>query len=411
MNKQEVIKKMAKLFVVKGVNVQKGQPIVINASIETKDLARAMSEAAYKAGASWVFVNYSDPLLTRNNYLFQSEEELKKIPEWVIDKSLHAINEGAAMISIASPEPEAMNGVNPKKMKIANMALQSHPKFSQIMNYTMANHGQWCVCSYPNKEWAHKVFPNLPEDEAYEKLFEAIVYTTRITDDPEKAWDEHNKKTTERSQKMNAYNFKSLHYKNNLGTDFTIDLIPNHIWAGGKEETDKGIVFNPNMPTEEVFTAPAKFGANGKVVATKPLFTSGKLVEDFWLEFKDGKVVNYGAKKELEVLKNIIENDPGSCYLGEVALVEYNSPIQQSGILFYNTLFDENASCHLALGMAYPSCVKGGVNMTFEQQEKAGLNHAKTHVDFMIGSQDLEIIGTKFDGTKVQVFKDGNFVF
>ncbi|MDD2433664.1 MAG: aminopeptidase [Bacilli bacterium] len=411
MKKEEVIEKLAELIVKKGVNIQKGQPLNVSSNLESAPLAIAITKEAYKAGASWVHVDFDDAYISKYGLMYQSEEQLKKVPEWIMDKYLYGIREGVAMVSIASPKPNAMVGVDPKKIQMQQMAMQSHPKFAEIMDYSMSNKGQWCVCSYPNFEWAKKVFPNLPEEEVFDKLFDAILKTSRVDNDPIKAWEKHNANMAKRSKIMNEFNFKSLHYKNSLGTDFTIELIPNHIWSGGSENSAKGIEFNPNIPTEEVFTAPNKYGVNGKVVATKPLFTQGKLVEDFWFEFKDGKVVNYGAKKEQAVLKNIVENDPGSCYLGEVALVPFDSPIQQSGILFYNTLFDENASCHLALGMAYPSCLKGGTEMSFEQQEKAGLNHAKTHVDFMVGSKDLEIIGTKFDGTTVQVFKNGNFTF
>ena len=413
MKQQEILSKLAELVVKKGINLQKGQPVVVNSPLEAMDLARAIAEAAYKAGASFVNINYDDNMLARYGYLYQSEAQLKEVPEWVIERMLYVQSKGAAMISIASPNTEAMKGVDVKKMNIFHRAIQAHPKFAQIMGYTMSNQGQWCVCSYPNEIWAKKVFPSLSVEKAYAKLWKAIIDTSRVTGgkSPIDNWNKHNKECRKRADILNKYNFKSLHYKNKLGTDFDIELVPNHIWAGGSEDSAKGIEFNPNIPTEEVFTAPNKKGANGKVVSTKPLFFNGKLIEGFWIEFKDGKAIKFGAKKEKETLKGIIENDPGSCYLGEVALVPFNSPISQSGILFYNTLFDENASCHLALGMAYPSSLKGGIGMSREQQAKAGLNQSSTHVDFMIGSKDLEIVGTTQDGKKVQVFKNGNFVF
>ncbi len=412
-NKELAIKKMALAFVKRGVNLQKGQPLVIKADIECVDLVREIVKVAYENGASYVEVNYSDPHATKYDYIYQSDEQLATIKEWVYDKNLASIEDGRAQMAILSPHPEAMKEVDANKMQIQQIAMTKNPKFMKIMNYSMANEGQWLVASYPNKDWAKKVFPDLNEDEAYEKLFDAILKTTRIdpNGDPLKAWDEHNANMAKRRDKLNELNLKSLHYKNSLGTDFTVDLIVNHIWAAGGEETTKGIYYNPNMPTEEVFTAPAKSGANGKVYASMPLFTSGKLVEGFWIEFKNGRVVNYGAEKELDTLKNVIETDEGSHYLGEVALVPYDSPIRNSGILFYETLFDENASCHLALGRAYPTCLKKGTDMSPEEQAKAQLNASNTHVDFMIGTKDLEITGITFDGKEVPVFKNGNFVF
>ena len=410
---KELLNKYAKLIVNVGVNIQKGQMLIVNGSVTSIDLAREIALEAYKSGASKVQVKYNDEILSRYALLYQSDETLKEVPEWFIDERLYAIEKGAAMVSITSPNPKAMEGVNPEKMKISQQAIQAHPKFQDIMAYTMGNRGQWCVVAMPSDEWAKKVFPALPIKEAYEQLWSAILKASRVSidNDPVAAWEEHNNNISRRSKIMNEHNFKSLHYKNSLGTDFDVELVNNHIWAGGSEHTTKGIVFNPNIPTEEVFTMPLKTGVNGKIFSTKPLFYSGKLIEDFWFEFKDGKVVDFGAKKEYETLKNLVDNDSGSCYLGEVALVQYDSPISNSGILFYNTLFDENASCHLALGNAYPMNVKGGTSMSREQLKAAGANSSFTHVDFMVGSKDLDIIGTKHDGSKVQIFKNGNFVF
>ncbi|MDD3383341.1 MAG: aminopeptidase [Bacilli bacterium] len=410
---KELLNKYAKLIVNVGVNIQKGQMLVVNGSVTSMDLAREIALEAYKAGASKVQVKYNDDILARYALLYQADETLKEVPEWFIDERLYAIEKGAAMVSITSPNPKAMEGVNPEKMKISQQAVQAHPKFQDIMAYTMGNRGQWCVVAMPSDEWAKKVFPSLPIKEAYERLWLAILKASRVSEDnnPVTAWEEHNGNISRRSKIMNEHNFKSLHYKNSLGTDLDIELVNNHIWAGGSEHTTKGIIFNPNIPTEEVFTMPLKTGVNGKVFSTKPLFYNGKLIEDFWFEFKNGKVIDFGAKKEYETLKTLVENDPGSSYLGEVALVQYDSPISNSGILFYNTLFDENASCHLALGNAYPMNVKGGISMSRDQLKEAGANSSFTHVDFMIGNKDLDIVGTKHDGSKVQIFKNGNFVF
>lgn len=411
--KEEILRSFAELVVKKGVNVQKGQPVTINTALENQEFVRLLALEAYKAGASYVNVEWMDSEVQRYGFLYRSEEELKEIPDWVFDKMIYFQNRKGVKISIASFKPDAMEGVSPAKMAILQRAASAHPKFAEVMTYTMANKGQWCVCSYPNKEWARKMFPDLNEEDAYEALWEAIMKTSRVIGEsnPIDNWTKHNAMLDARCRKMNAYNFKSLHYKNKLGTDFEIELIPHHLWRGGNESTVDGVPFNPNIPSEEIFTAPNKFGVNGHVVATKPLYYNGKLIEGMEFDFKDGKVVNFKAEKEEETLKTIVENDPGSCYLGEVALVPFDSPISKSGLLFYNTLFDENAACHLALGMAYPTCLENGVKMSVADQEKAGLNHALTHVDFMIGSADLEIIGTTFDNRKIPVFKNGNFAF
>jgi aminopeptidase len=260
--------------------------------------------------------------------------------------------------------------------------------------------------------WAKKVFPDMEEDKAEEALWDAIFKASRVTEDndPVKEWNEHNARLIKHNKILNDFQFKALHFKNEIGTDLTVELVENHVWSGGQEEATTGTVFNPNIPTEENFTMPLKTGVNGKVVATKPLDYQGNLIEDFWLEFKDGKVVDYDAKEGKDNLKNLIEFDEGSSYLGEVALIGYDSPISQSNILFFNTLFDENASCHLALGRAYPMNIQGGTEMSKEELEKCGYNNSMAHVDFMFGSKDLDIVGETKDGKKVQIFKDGNFV-
>ena len=276
----------------------------------------------------------------------------------------------------------------------------------------MGNHTQWCVIAAPNPVWASKVFPNLKQDEAMDALWNAILKASRVTEDndPVLEWEKHGKALAKHNKIMNDYQFEALRFKNGLGTDIEVKLVKNHIWCGGLDESTKGVDFNANIPTEENFTMPHKYGINGKVVATKPLDYQGNLIENFWLEFKDGKVVKYGAEKHEATLKNLLESDEGSSRLGEIALISHDSPISNTGILFFNTLFDENASCHMALGRAYPVNVEGGTDMSPEDLEKVGYNNSLVHCDFMFGSKDMAIEGITKDGKKVQIFKNGNYI-
>ena len=277
----------------------------------------------------------------------------------------------------------------------------------------MGNKSQWCVVAYPTFAWAKKVFPKLSPKKAYNALLNKILEASRVTDtnDPVHDWEEHIMTLARHNKKLNEDNYKTLHFKNSLGTDLVVGLVKDHIWAGGAEKAKNGVIFCPNIPTEETFTMPHKYQVEGKVVATKPLNYQGKLIEDFYLVFKEGKVVEYKAGKEELALKNLLELDEGSSRLGEVALISDNSPISNTNILFFNTLFDENASCHLALGNAYTMNIKNGTSLSEEELAALGYNKSLTHVDFMFGSPDMEIIGHKYDGTKVIIFKNGNFIF
>ena len=276
----------------------------------------------------------------------------------------------------------------------------------------MGNKVQWTIIAAPNAVWAKKVFPHLEVDKAVEALWSAIFDASRVTEknDPILEWEKHNKTLLAHNKILNDFNFKSLHFKNSVGTDVIVELVKDHVWAGGGEKATNNVYFNPNIPTEETFSMPYKWGTNGRVVATKPLNYQGKLIEDFWLEFKDGKVIAYDAKKEKGALTNLLDTDKGSSYIGEIALISHDSPISNTNILFFNTLFDENASCHMALGRAYPMNVKNGVNIPIKELEKIGYNNSMVHSDFMFGSEDMEITGTKQDGTKVKVFEKGNFI-
>ena len=404
------MQKYARLAVVMGTNVQPGQLMIISASVTDYEFVRMCVEEAYAAGAGEVAVNWTDEQIGLMTYQNCSLEVLCDIPQWMYDKRAWAQEKGCCFLNISSSTPGLYKDIDPQKMQAVQIA--GGKKFKPLMSYTMNNEGQWSIIALPSLGWAKKVFPDKNDDEAVSALMDAILTSVRVNEDndPIAEWNAHNAEMTRHSKLLNDYNFRALHFTNELGTDLTVELVPNHVWSGGCELSAKGVVFNPNMPTEENFCMPLKTGVNGKVHASMPLNYQGKLIENFWLEFKDGAVVDFGAEKEQDTLKNLIEFDEGSRYLGEVSLISYDSPIRKTGILFYNTLFDENASCHLALGRAYPMNVKGGTEMTEEQLAAAGANDSMTHVDFMFGSREMHVEGICHDGSVVTVFDRGNYV-
>lgn len=410
MPSKTLMKKYADLAVYIGANVQKNQTVVVRSSTESTELARAIAKSAYEAGAKRVRIDYADPYAGRIGYDGMSVETLQEVPEWIVQKYQEDVDTGACLISITSPIPEINKGVPAEKMQKASMAAMQ--KMSFFREHTMGNRTQWTIVAAANPEWAKKIFPDVPEEEATEKLWEAIFNATRVYEDqdPKALWESHNETLGTHNEVLNNYQFKHLHFKNSLGTDLIVELVKDHVWAGGQEHSTKGVAFNPNIPTEESFTMPYKLGTRGKVYATKPLDYQGNLIDGFWLEFKDGKVVDYDAKAAKDSLTNILEFDEGARYIGEIALIQHDSPIQNTGLLFYNTLFDENASCHMALGRAYPMNVKGGTSMNQEQLDQAGANNSMTHVDFMFGSADLDVTGVTHDGEEVPVMVQGNFV-
>lgn len=408
---EKLLDKFASLIIKVGVNLQPNQPLLINAPIEAAQLVRKVVKEAYLANSVKVIVNWSDAETSKEELLYASVESLQTIPGGFVERYQYLIENNAALLSITSPNPGLMKDVDPKKAQAQQMAVSEVMK--PFRNYSMNNQGQWCVVAYPNEVWAKKVFPDLDAKAATKKLLDAILAASHVTEDndPVAEWKELNENMTKRNQKLNDLNFVSLHFKNSLGTDLEVGLVENHIWAGGKETAKNGAIFNPNIPTEENFCMPHNLKTQGRVVATKPLNYQGKLIENFVLDFKDGKVVNYTAEKEIEALKNLIEFDEGSSRLGEVALIPYDSPINAMNILFYNTLFDENASCHLALGASYQTTnLKGAEAMTKEELIKAGSNFSMTHVDFMFGSRDMEVYGTKHNGEVVKIIENGNFI-
>lgn len=405
----EKLNKYARLAIEVGVNLQKGQLLMINAPVDCKEFTRMLVENAYKVGASNVIVRWNDDISGKYFYDYASLDQIKEIPDYMVEMMKYVVEHNAAVVSISAPTPGLLKDVDPVKLQERSKA--SHEKLSFYQKHMMANGSQWVVVAYPTEAWANKVFKD--DKNAFEKLLDAILSASRVTDDndPVAEWKKHMDNLAKHNKMLNDYDFASLHFKNSLGTDLTVELVDGHVWAGGGENTKGGIYFCPNIPTEETFSMPHKFGVNGKVHSTKPLNYQGKLIEDFWLEFKDGKVVNYDAKVEKDTLKGLLELDEGSSRLGEVALISHDSPISNTNILFLNTLFDENASCHLALGNAYPMNIKNGVGMSEDKLEEKGYNKSMAHVDFMFGSEDMEIVGTTKNGKKVQVFKDGNFVF
>lgn len=410
MPKQELIKELAKLAVKVGVNVQKGQMVVVRSSTNTAEMARAVVHEAYEAGAGNVRVMWTDPYVSHDALIYRSAEDLSQIPESFVLSYKEFIDAGACLIAIVSPVPGLNSDTDPKKAQAQVKA--TNAKLGFYREYTMGNKGQWTIIGAPNVVWAEKVFPNLKGEEAVEALYLAILEASRVREGESaiKNWEAHNQTLLAHNKILNDYNFKSLHFKNSKGTDIVVGLVKNHRWAGGGETTTTGVYYNPNIPTEENFTMPDRHETNGVVYATKPLDYQGRLIDGFWLKFENGKVVDFDAKQEKETLASLLSTDEGAKSIGEIALISHDSPISNTNLLFYNTLFDENASCHMALGRAYPMNVIGGLTMTQEELSKAGANHSMVHVDFMFGSEDMEITGLTYDGKEVAVFKKGNFV-
>lgn len=405
---KELLSKYAKLAVIKGINIQKDGLLVINSPIECSEFARMIAEEAYKAGASDVVINYSDEKFNRIRFSNASTETLSFTPEFEKDKYDYYVEKDASFLSISASDPDILKGIEPSKISAVQKSRRA-----ALKNYhdaCISNKNKWCIVSIPTESWAKKIFSDCSSKEAVEKLWDAIFTVMRIKeDDPIEAWNKHVNLLHQKVKELNEHNFEYLHFTNSLGTDLKVGLVKNHIWCGGEDVSLDGVKFIANMPTEEIYTTPKMDGVNGIVYSSKPLSYCGNLINNFSLTFKDGEVVDCTAETGLDILKELINTDEGSKRLGEVALVPYDSPISKSNIIFFNTLYDENASCHLALGSSYPSCIKDGDTMTKEESLKAKANSSLTHVDFMIGTKDTQIIGVKADGTEVQIFKDGNW--
>ena len=407
MNKT-TLTKYARLIAEVGANVQKGQEVIIRAEVENCDFAVLLASECYKLGASKVTVDWRYAPLTKLNYKKRSLKTLSTVEDWEVERLKHREKTLPVLILVESDDPDGLKGVDQAKVAKSRMAVA---KVTKPISDRMSEKYQWCIAAVPGKKWAKKVFPNDSTAVAVKKLWDAILYTSRVTEDPVAAWKAHNEDLLSRSETLNKMGLKYLHYKSARGTDLKVGLNSQGIFMGGGEYTLGGVYYNPNIPTEEVFTSPVAGLADGIVYATKPLSYQGELIDNFWVRFENGKVVETGAEKNPELLDKLVSMDEGASMLGECALVPYDSPINNSGILFYNTLFDENCCCHLALGRGFNNTLKGFDNMTNEECKKAGINDSAIHVDFMIGSEDLQIDGITEDGKTVAIFKNGNWAF
>lgn len=406
---EEKLERYAALAVQVGVNVQPGQTLVISTTLASAPFVRLVVKKAYEIGAKNVHVEWNDDVVTRTKYELAPDETFNEYPMWRAKGWEDMAADNAAFLSIIAPNPDLLKGIKPERIANANKAAGMALKTWR--SYTMSDKVSWSIVAVPSPDWSAKVFPDVAPEKREDAMWDAIFAATRMNEeDPVDAWKKHIEVLDTKASHLNEKKFRKLRYTG-PGTDLTIELAPGHIWISAGSENAKGDIFVANMPTEEVFTAPLKGGVNGTVASTKPLSYGGNLIKDFSLTFKDGKIVDVQAEEGLEVLKNLVDTDEGSAYLGEVALVPHRSPISDTNLIFYNTLFDENASCHLAIGKAYAFCIEGGKAMNEEEQMAAGLNNSLVHVDFMIGSAELNIDGEREDGTYEPVFRDGNWAF
>ena len=403
------MKKYAHLIARVGANIKKGQPVRIIAEADQFEFINLLVTECYKLGASRVDIEWTYQPITKTDYKYRTLKSLSEVPLWKEEKLKLMVEEVPCRIFIESEDPDGLKGVNRDKMQKSQMARY---KITKKYSDALENKDQWTIAAVPSYAWAKKVFPNETKRNAYNKLWDAILETVYVTkdNDPVKEWDNHNKNLKERTKWLNEKKFDYLEYKSLNGTDFRADLIPEAHWCGGGEETLSGNFFNPNLPTQEVFISPKKGFAEGTLVSTKPLSYQGQLIEDFKITFKDGKAVSWDARENKDLLDKMLSMDEGAPYLGELALIPQDSPIANTGILFYNTLFDENASCHVALGRGFCDTIDDFQNKTLEECQALGVNDSMIHVDFMIGADDLAITGYK-DGKAYPIFKNGNWAF
>ncbi|MBE6589734.1 MAG: aminopeptidase [Ruminococcaceae bacterium] len=408
--KKSVLRSYAKLIAQKGGNVQKGQDVIIRASLDQPEFVRMLTEECYKCGARYVRVEWSDLGVTRITQKRASLRALSATEEWEEAKYKHESETLPVTIWLESDDPDGLKGVDQAKMSKAS---QARYKVRKPYRDAMENKHQWCIAAVPGVEWAKKVFPNEKKNRAVEKLWEAILYTSRADgEDPIAAWDAHNKNLASRCDYLNSLGIDRLEYKASNGTDLTVGMIEDALFMGGDEATEgRGVIFNPNIPSEEVFISPKRGLATGVVHASKPLSYRGEVIDGFWLRFEEGKVVEAHAERGEALLREMIAMDEGASYLGECALVPDNSPISNSGILFYNTLFDENAACHLALGFGFTNTLRDYDRYTMEECHQKGINDSMIHVDFMIGTPDLSIVAVTRTGERIRIFENGNWAF
>lgn len=406
--KKTVLRNYAKLIARTGINVQKGQDVIVYAELDQPEFVRMVVEECYRAKARSVKVEWDYQPLQKLHYRYRTLTTLSRVEEWEKARLQHYVDTLPCRIYLVSEDPDGLKGINQEKM-----AKSSRKRFPIIKPYRdqMENKYQWCIAAVPGAAWAKKVFPGLPKGKAIEKLWEAILSTSRVTDDPVKAWKDHNKDLHDRCAYLNALCIEELEYHSSNGTDLRVGMIPQAEFKGGGDTSLQGIFFNPNIPTEECFISPMRGKAEGIVYATKPLSYQGQLIENFSVRFENGKAVEVHAEKNEDLLKKMISMDEGAAYLGECALVPYDSPISNSGILFYETLFDENAACHLALGMGFADSIKDFEKYSLDECREMGINDSMIHEDFMIGCEDLSIDAHTRDGRTVPIFRNGNWAF
>ena len=404
-----LLQKYAELIVRTGANVQPGQVVQLTISVEQHAFAALVIEECYKAGAKKVNVDWLYDIQSRLNYQYAEQEVLSKVLPWEESKMKQMVEDLPCRIFIASEDPDAMNGIDPQKL---SAVAQSRSKVMKPYRNAIDGKHQWVIAAYPSVKWAKKCFPEMDDESAMNKLWEAILRTVRVQEDndPVAAWKAHTDFIEEKAAWINAQGFSSLRYKSANGTDFTVELIPAAKWEGaGAVNTVNGAFYIPNMPTEEIFTSPMAGKCEGTLVAVKPLSWNSQLIENFSITFKDGRAVSCRAEKGQELLEKMIHMDENASMLGELALVPKESPVNQCGFLFYETLFDENACCHVALGMGFKEVLPGGDDMTVSQAQEQGVNDSIIHVDFMIGADDLSIDGVRPDGSITPIFRDGTW--
>lgn len=406
--KKTVLRKYAQLVAKMGLNVQKGQDVWINAGVDQAEFVTMIVEECYKLKARDVRVEWSYQPLTKAQYRYKALKDLGKYEKWQLEKLQYQADVVPCRLFIYSEDPDGLKGVNIEKMaKVRQMLYPTAKKYRDMWD----GKDQWCIVAASSEKWAKKLFPQLSKKQAVEKLWEAIISCARVTDDPIKSWEDHNADLKKRCEYLNSLKIRSLHYDSSNGTDFTVGLIDTGVFCAGQEVSLNKIAFNPNMPSEECFTSPKKGEAEGIVYATKPYCYGSQLIENFWIRFKEGKAVEWHAEKNNDLLTKMITMDEGSAYLGECALVPFDSPINNSGILFYNTLYDENAVCHIAMGRGFENCLEGYENMTMQECAEKGINQSMNHEDLMIGSSDMNITATTADGRQVPIFRNGNWAF
>ena len=405
----ERLERYAELLVVKGCALKQGQELFVRSPLEVAAFTRKVVACAYAHGAKLVTVQWGDQQTDRLAYDNAPQEVFDTMPEWAALRNNSMARNGAAVLTILSDDPQIMKGVDQRKVMARIVA--GHAQCKEFYDALDRGRCVWCIAGAASPAWARQVFPQLGEQEALEALWEAILDPSRVTDDPAAAWDEHRASFDARKAWLDKQGFSALHYTAPNGTDLTVGLIEGSHWEGGGQEGADGTYFFPNIPTEEIFTSPHRLRTSGTVHSALPLIYNGSPVEDFWIRFEEGRAVDWDARVGKEVLSGIIETDDNSRYLGECALVPFDSPIRNTGILFLETLYDENASCHLALGKGFPEVLEGGYDMGDDELLEAGLNDSAAHVDFMIGTGDLSIDGIRPDGVSVPVFRNGNWAF